>query len=167
MPVAIAVAGLVVAAAGTTASVVAGNQARSQARHAADLQQQSTDVTMAQNAQQAAEAQRQQLRDERVKQARVMQGATNSGADLSSGELGAVGALSTNLSSNQEQSIGAVDKANQISSLNQEAANSMFESRQTSQMGAEFAQFGQLGGSIFGAAAKTPTVARSINSIFS
>lgn len=156
----------VAAVAGTASSVVAGNQARASARHSADLQQQSVDVTMAQNASQAAEAQRQQLRDARVKQARVQQGATNSGADLSSGELGAVGALATNLSSNQEQSIGAVDRAQQISSLNQQSANSMFESREDSQKGAEYGSFGQLGGSIFGATTKIPSVAQKINTIF-
>lgn len=167
MPVALAVAGLVVAVAGTTASVVQGNKARADARAAADDQKQAQDVQTAQNAQSAAEAQRQQLRDARVKQARILQGASNSGADNSSGELGAIGAVATNLSNNQGQSLGAQDRAAQISNLNQSAADASFDSRQDSQIGQQFAQFGQLGGSIFGATTKMPTVAKQINSIFS
>lgn len=167
MPVAIAIAGLVVAAAGTTASVVQGNKARADARAAADDQKQAQNETLAQNAQSAAEAQRQQLRDARVKQARILQSSTNTGADQSSGELGAIGAVATNLSNNQGQSIGAVQRAQTIGNLNQQAADASFESRQDSQIGQEFAQFGQVGSSIFGAAAKTPVAAKQINSIFS
>lgn len=156
----------IAAVAGTTASVVQGNAARADARHSADLQKQAQQQVVAQNAQQAAEAQRQQVRDARVQQARVMQGASNSGADLSSGELGAVGALSTNLSNNQEQSLGAQQRSETISNLNQGAADSAFESRQGSQIASEYGSFGQLGGSIFGATTKIPSVANKINTIF-
>lgn len=167
MPVAIGIAGLVVAVAGTTASVIQGNKARADARASADKQQDAANEVGAQNAQQAAEAQRQEIRDARVKQARVMQGATNTGADQSSGELGAIGAVATNLSNNQGISLGATQRSNTISSLNQQAADDMFDARSDSQVGQEFAQFGQIGGSIFGAASKSPAGAKAINSIFS
>lgn len=166
MPVAIAVAGLVVAAAGATASVVQGNKAAANARHGADLQEQAQQEQKAQNAQQAAEQQRQAVRDQRVKQARVLQGASNTGTDSSSGELGAIGALATNFSTNQEQTLGAITRSNAISDLSQGAADANFESRQDSQKGQEFAQFGQVGGSIFGAAVKTPAGAQFVNNIF-
>lgn len=166
MGVTTGIIGAVAAVAGTAASVVQGNKARADARAASDKQQSAANEVQAQNAQQLAEAQRQQIRDDRVKQARVMQGATNSGADLSSGELGAVGALATNLSNNQEQSLGAAQRSQTISDLNQSAANDLFSSRQDSQLGSEFASFGQVGGSIFGASAKTPSGAKAFTSIF-
>lgn len=163
----IGIVGAVSAVAGTTASVIQGNKARADARAATDKQEQAANEVGAQNAQQAAEAQRQQLRDARVRQARVMQSSTNTGSDMSSGELGAIGAVATNLSNNQGISLGAAQRSQTITDLNQSAANDMFNSRQDSQLGSEFAQFGQLGGSIFGAAAKTPSGAKTINSIFS
>lgn len=166
MGVTTGIIGAVAAVVGTGASVVQGNKARADARHAADDQHQAQDVVAAQNAQQQAEQQRQQLRDARVKQARVMQGASNSGADQSSGELGAIGAVATNLSNNQGQSLGAADRSAQISNLNQQAADATFDSRNDSQIGQEFAQFGQIGSSIFGVASKTPSFQKAATSIF-
>lgn len=162
----IGIVGATVAAGGTAASIVQGNKARADARSAADDQKQAQDVVLAQNAQQQAEQQRQQVRDARVKQARILQGASNSGADQSSGELGAIGAVATNLSNNQGQSLGADMRSQQIGNLNQQAADATFDSRQDSQLGQEFAQFGQIGSSIFSTASKSPAGAKAINSIF-
>lgn len=156
----------VAAVAGTAASVVAGNQSRAAARHSADLQEQAQDETLAQNAQNAAEQQRQQLREARVKQARILQSATNTGADQSSGELGAIGAVATNLSNNQGISLGALQRSQTIGNLNQDAADSRFEAQQDAQEGQLYGSIGSVGQSIFGVASKTPAGAKMVNSIF-
>lgn len=166
MGVTTGIIGAVAAVVGTGASVIQGNKARAAARHSADLQTQAQEDTNAQNAQTAADAQRQQIRDARVKQARILQSSTNTGADNSSGSLGAIGAVATNLSDNQGTMLGAQQRSQDISNLNQQAADSMFDSRVDSQVGQEFAQFGQIGSSIFGVASKTPSFQKAATSIF-
>lgn len=166
MGVTTGIIGAVAAVVGTGASVIQGNKARADARAASDKQEQAANEVGAQNAQQAAETQRQQVRDARVRQARIMQGATNTGADMSSGENGAIGAVATNLSNNQGISLGAQQRSQTITDLNQSAANDMFDSRVDSQVGQEFAQFGQIGSSIFGVASKTPSFQKAASSIF-
>lgn len=161
-----AIASVTVAAVGGGAQIVQGNKSRADARHAADLQHQSQDQVEAQNAQNAAEQQRQQVREARVKQARIMQGAQNSGAADSSGELGAIGAVATNLSNNQGISLGAQQRSQAVGDLNQSAADSNFQSQQDAQLGQLYGAVGQVGQSVFGAASKDPTVAKNINSIF-
>ena len=132
MPVAIAVAGLVVAAAGTAMSIVSGNQARAAARHQADLQKQANDEIAARNEAQRMQEQRQLIREARVKQARMEQMAANSGTTGSSGELGASSAISTNLSSSLGMNNTISEVTDNINSLNSQIGDS-----QTDQINAQ------------------------------
>lgn len=157
MPVAIAVAGLVVAAAGTAASVVSGNQARAQSRHTADLQQQAQDATTAQNRQEQLEAQRQQIREARVRQARIENSAVNAGSNGSSGALGADSAIATNLSNNLGIQQGRVATADTLSNLGQLAANSNSD-MQSDLAGVQLGQaFTSLGSNLFSTGTRSLT----------
>lgn len=161
MPVAFAVASLVVAAAGTTASIVSGNQSRAAQRHATDLQEQSQNEQRAGNAAQAANERRNQFREERIRRARIEQSAQNTGTADSSGELGSLAALSTNTNSAMGFNLGALQRADNISIFNQQAADTLAEGRQnaatTQNIGSIFQGIGQGISSYSAATAKVPT----------
>ncbi|WP_155638774.1 hypothetical protein [Burkholderia territorii] len=132
MPVAVAVAGLVIAAAGTTMSIISGNQARAAARHQADLQKQANDEIQARNDAQRAQEQRQLIREARVKQARIEQMSANTGTTGSSGEIGATSAISTNLSSSLGMNNTTSAVTDSINNINAQIGDS-----QTDQMNAQ------------------------------
>lgn len=145
-----ALVGAVSAAAGATASIISGNAARSNARHAADLQQQAQEQQKANDASKAAEERRQQFREQRVKQARIEQASINTGTDQSSGQLGAVSGSATQLSSNVGFNLGQLQGANRIGELNQGAADSMFDARRDLDNGAEISSIFNTVGSVAG-----------------
>lgn len=143
----VAIGGAVAAAGGTAASIVAGNQQRAAARHAADLQQQAQEQQIADNTAKAAAERRQQVRDERIRQARIAQSSVNTGTEGSSGELGAISSVSTQTQSNVGFNLGQLAGAGRITELNQQAATSIFEGQQSASTALTV-------GSIFGAAAQ-------------
>lgn len=73
-------------------------------------------------AQQMAER-RQQVREERIKRARVMQAAENTGTAGSSGELGAVSSIGSQLGANLGFNQSMIESGNRISGYAQQAAN--------------------------------------------
>lgn len=117
----------IVAAVVGTASYVEAKEARGEQKaaseKAASEQKQARSVQEASNAQQAAMESRQQIREERVRRARIMQGAQNTGTAFSSGEFGSIGSLSTSLSSNIGANRGAIQRGQQISAFQQNAAD--------------------------------------------
>lgn len=150
MPAAALVVAAVAAVASTTTSIISGNQARASARHAADLQTQAQEEQQAQNAQRAQDERRAQIRQERVQRARIEQASVNSGAEGSSGELGALGALTTNANQNIGESFANQARAGRIGLLNQEAANSIFDAKNTLSKGQSTASIFNTIGSIAG-----------------
>ena len=70
----------------------------------------------------------------------------------SSGEMGAVGALATNLSSNIGHNIGALDSSRQISRHNQRAADYQSAASQNMANASLWGQVSSFGGSMFSAA---------------
>ncbi len=124
--------------AGTAVNISEQKQARKAQRAAGNEQR-------AQNSAQAARERRQQIREERIKRARVVQASENTGVQGGSGELGAVSALGTNLSSNIGSNLGALQTAQQISLFEQQAADHMMRANIASQVG----QLGSQGASIF------------------
>lgn len=144
MPVALGIAAVVAAVGSATAGIISGNQQRAAARHAADLQREAQSEQVAQNTAKAAAERRQQVRDERIRIARVDQAAANTGTEGSSGALGAVGSIGTQTSNNVGINLGAIQAGNNISNLNQQAADSIFQGQQD-------ASLAQNVGSIFGA----------------
>lgn len=158
MPVAIAVAGLVMAVAGTAMAVVSGNQARAAARHQADLQKQANAEIQARNNAQRAQEQRQLIREARIKNARMEQMSANTGTTGSSGEMGASSAISTNLSSSlgMNNNISAI--TDNISELNSQIADSQVDQMNAQKTGVLGSGLTSIGGSMFSAAGGYKTV---------
>lgn len=125
----VAVAGLVVAAVGTAASIQQGAEARKDQKRARREQDAARGEQAAQGAAEAAQARRQQVREERIKRAQILQAAANTGTAGSTGMLGAVGGMQTQLGSNMGLSQGNVDRGQRIGVYNQNAANFMGESQ--------------------------------------
>lgn len=127
------------------ASFVSGEVARADAKDAQNKargeQEKIQGEQRAQNAAQAAQERRQQVREERVRRARILQSAEGTGVEGSSGEFGAIGALSTNLSSNVGSNLGRIAASDRTSTYAQNAANfagdaqnSMFDAQQADKL---------------------------------
>lgn len=118
MGVELALIGLSVAvgAVGTVATINASNQA-------AKAQKEARNIQTAQQKTEAANSRRQAIREDRIRRARILAAAENTGTGASSGSVGAVGALDTNLSGLLGASLGE-SKANAgISKQLQKSAN--------------------------------------------
>lgn len=99
------------------------NEAKDNARRAAAEQAKVRSETAAQQAARASEERRAQIREERVRRARVIAGAVGSGGSASSGEFGAIGGLSTNLATNVGINAGRLQAGENISQFSQNAAD--------------------------------------------
>jgi len=98
---------------------------------------------------QELEERRKQIREERVKRARILQASENTGTSGSSGEAGAIGNLSTNLGSNLGSNLSAVERGGTISDLSQSAANHQGNAQLAGAVGSLANTGLKLGGSIF------------------
>lgn len=148
----IAVAGLAVAGVSTAASIQQGRQSRKASQRAADEQSKIASEQRAQNASSAAAERRQQIREERVRRGAIMNAAANTGTAGSSGVIGAVGSLSTQLSSNMGANQGAIMRGQRISGYAQNAANYNTSAANFNQNANTLGQVAGLGTSIFSAA---------------
>lgn len=146
------IAGAVVAVYGAQQQSAARSEARDAAASSAAKQDQIRAEQKAALAGKAAQEQRQQIREERVRRARVMQSAENTGTTDSSGELGALGVLSTNLSTNLGFNAGEIARGARVSGLAQDAANFNFAGQEAASRASNMGQLSQFGGSIFNAA---------------
>lgn len=127
--------GAVIAAVGAAASAQQQREARTEQRKARE--EQSTA-----QAERAAQEKRQQIREERIKRAQIIQASENTGVSASSGLMGAESGLSTQLSTSLGfGSAQALHVAN-ISMFGQNAADAMGRAQTASQVS-------QLGMSIF------------------
>lgn len=75
------------------------------------------------NAQQAASERRQQIREERVRRARLLAAAENTGTEGSSGALGGVGGFATQLGANIGTNLGQLAGTGRINQYSQQAAD--------------------------------------------
>lgn len=75
------------------------------------------------NFQQQAEERRSQIREERVRRAKILQGSNNTGVSDSSGALGAIGSLSTTLNNNLGINAGRAAAGDRIGGYQQNAAD--------------------------------------------
>lgn len=119
----VAVASLAVGTASAVSANEARNEAEFNAKQAADRDKLARGEQKAGNAQQTAMERRQQVREERVRRAKLLQSSTNTGTAGSSGEIGATGALATNLNSNIGQNLGSLQRAETISDLAQQSTD--------------------------------------------
>lgn len=130
-------------------------------------QEQAQKEQKAQNFAAQADEQRQKIREERIRRARIQQAAENTGTGGSSGESGALGSLSTQLGVNLGVNSDAVARGGRISQLSQSAANAVSNAQMASQISQWAPTTVRLGDSIF---ASNPTSSELqgplINTIF-
>lgn len=136
----------IIIAAGTAYSVDQSEKARSDRNKAADAQKDAQKEQKAANAAQAAQERRQQIRDERIRRARILQAGENTGTEESSGEFGAIGSLATQLGTNLGFNLGQLSSANRRSDLLQTGADFLSSASShdiNSGYGRQFASIGQ------------------------
>ena len=160
------------------AAAAANAQNRALQEEANRLQQQSATeqkkanaVQSSQNAQRAAQEQRAQIRDERVRRAQIMQSAENQGAGGSSGQSGATSGLATNLGANLGMNQSAISAGQQITGFNQASADYNLQAQQTiGQQAAPSNKWGNLAGlgmQMFGASGGFGAIKGGYNYLFS
>lgn len=121
-------AGLAVGA--TAYSMSQANEAENKQYEAAQEQKKIGREQQAQNAGQQAMERRRQVREERVKRARVIASSNAGGTSGSSGEAGALSSLSTQLSSNIGSNLSQVASANNISIFSQASSDFISQANQ-------------------------------------
>lgn len=132
-----------VAAAGTAYGAVQQNRAQ---KRAAGAQQDAADTAAAQQRNQEMEARRQQIRQQRIRTAQVQQAASNAGVSQSSGELGSLSALSTNVGANLANMAAQSRAAIGIGEANQSAANAIASGNNQAMYGQGVASLANLAG---------------------
>ena len=124
------------------------DQARAVARQN-EVQRQMQSEQKAANVSAAAAERRQQIREARVRRARIMQGAANTGTMGSSSAFGALGGISTNLGSNIGANLGSIQTANNLTDLGQTAADFGTQANLANIKGQNATSMFQLSSSIF------------------
>ena len=135
---AIATTTLIAAAALATTAYSISEQ-KSEAKKAAKAQTAIRQEENAKNKAQQMAERRTQLREERIKRARVIQAAQNSGTAASSGETGAVSSLGTNLGSNLGFNQSMVRSGERMSIFAQQASDAQGRQQSAAMLGS-FAQ---------------------------
>lgn len=125
----VAVASLTVATTSAIASNVNQNRAERANRAAANEQKKANSEQVAMNAAKAAQERRQQVREARVRQGKLMQAAENTGTAGSSGELGAMGGMATQLGANIGTNLGMLAGQSRANAFNQAAADYQTEAQ--------------------------------------
>lgn len=122
MPAAVAVAALVVSAYSAYQQHEAASDQRSAERKRVAEQK-------AVNAQQSAEERRRQIREERVKRARILQASEGTGVSDSSGVAGGTGGIATAMQSNIGQNLGLAMHTSNISDYMQQSADAQYKAQ--------------------------------------
>lgn len=115
----IAIGAIVSAAAAVGGAVVSAQQGQA----AAAKQREAARVQAAQNAINSANAARQQVRDETVRRAQILQASQDTGTQGSSGSLGAVSSLGSQVGNSLAEGSGMLGSSIAIGNLNQSAAD--------------------------------------------
>lgn len=151
-------AAIVVAAVGAAATTYSVTEQQRQSKRAAGAQKEASDIAEAQRKNEEMDQRRQQIRQQRIRAAQIEQGAANQGASDSSGELGSLSALSSNVASNLATMSGRSTAASGIYSANQRALNAQ-SAAQTA------GAIGQIGGLAMNLAA--PKAGEGLANLFS
>lgn len=147
----VAIAGLALAAGGMAMSYSAQRRAKSQQEKAAREAEAAQREQSAQRASERAAEQRQQYRQERIRRGQILQAAENTGTAESSGEMGALSSLATQLADNTGQNTAAYQRGQRISVFSQNAANYQGQAQASMGRARMFDQLSSIGQSIYGA----------------
>lgn len=115
------------------------------------------------NAQKAANERRQQIREERVRRAQVEQSAENTGVAGSSGELGAVSGLTTQLGANIGTNLGQLQGVQNINNYSQAAADFSTAANRNQSDASSAASIFSLAGNVFQGAGGFSTLQTAYN----
>lgn len=144
---------VIIAAASLATGVASLDQSRQASKRQERAQRRVQSEQRAGNAAEQARERRQQVREERIKRARVLQAAQNTGVAGSTGEFGAVAGLSTQLESNLGMNLGRAQRGDAISLFSQQAAEAGTSAQNLANLSQFFMSnaqtFGNIGGSIF------------------
>lgn len=130
---------LAIGAAVAATSVVTGVVQYTQARKASKERKEANAISSAQQRNEAANSRRRAIREARVRRAMILQSSENMGASNSSGELGAIGVIGTNLGSNNAAAEGQTSAILGINARNQRAANYDYKGQLAGTLGNAFA----------------------------
>lgn len=151
--------------AGIAAVVVSGvsaYEANRTQKAAAKKEEEARDIAAAEQTSQQRAQTRQQIREERIRRAQILQSSENTGVSGSSGALGATSALQTSLGSNLASASRQANAARAITGVQQEAADLRISAAETLQTGKLLSSAISTGGGMFDAyqsATKTTNVA--------
>lgn len=115
--------GAVIAGLSAVVGVVGQVAASNAAGAAARAQKEANNISAAQNKVDSLESRRQRVREERIRRARILAASENAGTSNSSGELGSIGALTTNLGTMVSSSAGQSKANDGINKFNQKSAD--------------------------------------------
>lgn len=151
-------AAIVVAAVGAATSVYSTVQQAQAGKKQSSAMKEASDVASAQQRQQEMESRRQQVRQQRIRAAQIEQGAANQGVSNSSGELGSLGALSTNTANNLAFMSGSRMAAEGITAANQRGLNAQQDAN-------TWGAIGNISSTVTGLVA--PTAGQGLSKLFS
>lgn len=115
--------GLIIAGISAVVGIAGAMASADAAKQSTTAQKEAKDIQVAQGKVQTLESRRQKLREERIRRARIIATSENTGTGSSSGAIGSVGALQTNLSGMVASASGESKANNGISRQNQIAAD--------------------------------------------
>lgn len=121
---------------GAVGQMDAANRSAAAQRDAAAQQREANNIQAAGQQNASTENRRQRVREARIRRAQILAASENAGTNSSSGSVGAVGALSTNLSGLLGNSLGETAANKGINAANQRSADFMGVARQAEQDGA-------------------------------
>ena len=141
--------GLATSAVGVGASIAGQQKSYRLQQQGAQEQAKASAQQSAQSAQSASQERRQQIREERVRRAQIMNQAELTGTSGGSGEEGALGGMSTQLGSNMGTNQASILRGQSISGFLQNSANLQTQAQGAQNTGQMWGQFGQLGNQAF------------------
>jgi len=120
---------------GAIGATSAASQSAALQRQAADQQKEANSISAANDQNNALTSRRQKVREARIRRAQIIAASENQGTSKSSGQVGAVGALSTNLSGMLGSSLGTAAAATGINAANQRSADFIGQANEATQRG--------------------------------
>ena len=134
-------------AVGAASTVMQKRQAQKAAAKQKEAQEENEAATAAQQSMEQAkddQQRRQQIRERRIKQAMIMQSAENTGAGYASGEIGGVGALSTDYYANMQYINSMGNMRTDAASAQTRANDAWFKATQYQNKAAQIAAWGNV-----------------------
>jgi len=145
----------IIAAVALTATVYSAQEQKKQASKQNEAQTKIRNEDIASNKAKQMAERRQQIREERIKRARVLATSEASGTVGSSGEAGALGSMNTQLGVNVGANQSMIQSGQRVSVFSQDAANAQLAGQQAAMFGQLVNAAAPVAGSIFSTSPST------------